>query len=51
MCNSSKGEPSIRSMETLPIVAAKLESSAQCEMVPVPHPHYQTAQYEQVVAN
>ena len=43
-----KEDPPAAVRETLPIVATKLESTAQCGMVPV---NYRTAQNKQVVAN
>ena len=48
-----KVAPPAAARETLPHVATKLESTAQCRMFPVPPPpHYRTAaQNEQVVAN
>ena len=44
------GGSSSRSTGNFAIVAAKLESTAQCGKIPVP-PHYRTAQNKPVVAN
>ena len=46
-----KEDPPAAAGETLPIVAAKLETTGQWGTVPACTPHYRTAQNEQVVAN